>query len=270
MTPQSFDFITKHIREKSGISLTSDKTYLLESRLQPVARQHGFDDINAMISALQVQMNPAVLHDIIQSMTTNETMFFRDNKPFERLENIILPYIKEHVPTRKDIRIWSAASSTGQEAYTIALCLQQQAAKYPGYDFSIFGSDLCEDAVARAKAGTYSQFEVQRGMPIQMLVQFFNQQEGNQWQLKDEIRQKVSFQTHNLLHSPATFGKFDVIFCRNVLIYFDEDVKRQVMTNLTSTLRSPGFVVLGSAESPIGIADNLEMVEGAAGVYRLK
>ncbi len=270
MQEKSFNFIAPLLQERSGITLSADKMYLLESRLQPVARQHGHENIDDLMSQLMQRLDDRIMHDIVQVMTTNETMFFRDNKPFERFTQNLLPDLKERFPQRKRIRIWSAASSTGQEAYTMAICLQEQAANYAGYTFEIIGSDLCEKAVKKAQDGVYTQFEVQRGMPIQLLLKYFDQQEGNQWRLKDMIRNMVRFETHNLLNSPSRFGEFDIIFCRNVLIYFNEETKSQVMAHLVGRLREPGYVVLGSAESTIGITNALQPMVGVAGVHMLK
>lgn len=270
MQDRSFNFIAPLLQQRSGITLTSDKTYLLESRLQPIARQHGFDGIDAMMDALMRRQDEKIVHEIVQAMTTNETMFFRDNKPYERFTDSIMPDLKSRFPTRQRVRIWSSACSTGQEPYTLAICLKEQAANYPGYQFEIIGTDLCEKAVNKAKEGIYTQFEVQRGMPIQLLVKYFQQKEGNNWQLKDEIRNMVRFETHNLLQSPARFGEFDIIFCRNVLIYFSDAIKAQVVDHLVGRLREPGYMVFGSAESMIGITEKLSLFPGVPGVYNLK
>lgn len=267
---KSFQFIAPLLQQRSGITLTQDKTYLLESRLQPIARQHGFDSIDAMLQQLMQRMDEKIVHEIVQAMTTNETMFFRDNKPYERFTESIMPDLKAKFPQRQRIRIWSAACSTGQEAYTLAICIKEQAANYPGYSFEIVGTDLCEKAVAKAQEAVYTQFEVQRGMPIQLLVKYFQQTDGNNWQLKDEIRNMVRFETHNLLQSPSRLGEFDIVFCRNVLIYFSEEIKKQVVAHLVGRLREPGYALFGSAESMLGITDKLHSMQGVAGVYLLK
>lgn len=270
MQPILFDFITGIIKQRSGLSLTQDKTYLLESRLQPVGRMHGFDTVEELILHVQRTHQQDIIHDIVQAMTTNETMFFRDNKPFERFRDLILPRLKEQHPERKHLRIWSSACSSGQEPYTLGMCLNEEGANYPGYSFDIIATDLCEKALEKAQRATYTQFEVQRGMPIQLLVKYFEQRENNQWHVKDAIHKMVRFHVHNLLEDPARFGQFDVIFCRNVLIYFDEATKRHVLERLISVLRPPGYMVLGSAETVIGITDKLVMLTEAPGVYVLR
>lgn len=267
---RSFKFIAPILQQRSGITLTADKTYLLESRLQPIARQFSFASMDAMFEQLMKAMDEKIIHEIVQAMTTNETMFLRDNKPYERFIDSILPDLKAKFPQRQRIRIWSAACSTGQEPYTLAICLKEQAANYAGYSFEIVGTDLCEKAVAKAKEATYTQFEVQRGMPIQLLIKYFQQKEGNNWQLKEPIRSMVRFETHNLLQSPARLGEFDIVLCRNVLIYFSDDIKKQVIEHLIGRLRAPGYMMFGSAESMLGLTTKLQPMPNVAGVHLLK
>lgn len=270
MQPSLFQYIANLLKNESGLSISEDKIYLIESRLQPIARQNGIDTVEDLIVQIQRTSDRTLMHEVVQSMTTNETMFFRDNKPFERLRELVMPQLTKHHPERRHIRIWCSACSTGQEPYSVAITLQEESAKYMGYSFEIFATDLCEKALDKAKSASYTQFEVQRGMPIQLLIKYFQQLEGNLWQIKDEIRQKVRFNVHNLMEDASKYGKFDIIFCRNVLIYFDEATKREVLQRLVSVMNPPGYLLLGSAETVIGLSDRLSMLTEAPGVYTLK
>jgi chemotaxis protein methyltransferase CheR len=182
-------------------------------------------------------------------MTTNESSFFRDIKPYEHLRNIILPLQMQKLGAQKSMRIWSAACSTGQEPYSISMCLQEDAAKMPGWRFDIVASDLAKKVVDKAKEGIYSQFEAQRGLPIQMLMKYFTARPDTSWQLKDIIRNSVQFRTQNLLESYDHLGRFDIIFCRNVLIYFDDPTKAQVTEKMARVLNKSGVLLIGATES---------------------
>ena len=269
MQPDEFDYISNLLKLRSGLSLSKEKTYLLESRLQPIARSHGLENISQLIARMRANSDPKLMHEVVQSMTTNETMFFRDNKPFERLKQQILPYLREKEPNRKHLRIWSSACSSGQEPYTVAMCLQDEMMKMGGYSYDILATDLCEKVVEKARQGLYTQFEIQRGLPIQLLIKYFQQAADNHWRVNDATQKMVKFQTHNLMEDCAKFGRFDIIFCRNVLIYFDEATKTQVLNRLASVLNPPGFLILGSAETVLGLTDKFKSFQNDPGVYVL-
>lgn len=269
MQQDEFDYIAGLLKQRSGISLTIDKTYLLESRIQPIARSHGHETVSELIKRLRAMPDPAIIHEVVQSMTTNETMFFRDNKPFERLKDKILPHFREAEPTRKHLRFWSAACSSGQEAYTISMCLQEEMLKMNGYSYDIIATDLCDKVVDKAKQGLYSQFEVQRGLPIQLLIKYFTQAPENQWRVNDNIKRMVKFQTYNLMDDYAKLGRFDVVYLRNVLIYFDEATKTQVLEKIANALNPPGFLMLGSAETVLGLTTRFKAFDNEPGVYVL-
>ena len=270
MQPDEFQYISNLLKDQSGIALTEDKIYLLESRLQPLARQHGLETVSDLIGRMRSVRDPKLEHEVVQSMTTNETMFFRDNKPFDNLKNKILPHMREQQASRKHLRIWSAACSSGQEPYTIGMCLQEEMMRMSGYSYEIVATDLCEKVVDKAKQGLYTQFEVQRGLPIQLLLKYFQQAPENQWRVSDTLKQMIKFNTQNLMADYGKLGSFDIIFCRNVLIYFDEKTKTQVLDKLASALTPPGFLVLGSAETVIGLTDRFQAFEGEPGIYTLK
>ncbi|HAE48778.1 MAG: chemotaxis protein CheR [Tistrella sp.] len=266
MAPEDFAFISGMLKQRSGLVIGPDKLYLLESRLSPLARRRGLPGLSELIAELRKPSAEELRRDVTDAMTTNETSFFRDIKPFEELRTFVLPEMLGRRQDRRQLRIWSAAASTGQEAYTIAMLFKEMGAKLDGWRLEIIGTDLANEVLDKAKAATYSQFEVQRGLPITMLVKYF-QQDGEQWRLNQTIRSMVQFRQHNLLNGAAGFGTFDVIFCRNVLIYFDQDTKRKVLEDLRKVIAPDGFLFLGGAETVLGITDRFRPLPDHRGVY---
>src|SRR6202000_2248576 len=188
------------------------------------------------------------ISDVVEAMTTNETFFFRDKIPFDHLRDTILPHLLQARASRRWLRIWSAACSTGQEPYSIAMCLKEKAAQLAGWRIEIVGTDLSQEVLEKSRAGIYSQFEVQRGLPIQLLVKYFAQI-GELWQLNSELRGMVQYRQLNLLQDFSSLGKFDVIFCRNVLIYFDQQTKTQIFDRIARVMEPDGMLMLGAAEA---------------------
>jgi chemotaxis protein methyltransferase CheR len=266
MQIKDFDFYKDFLKEKSGLTLTPDKSYLLDSRLNPVAKKHGFANIDAMTVALRGNAKPDVFKDVIEAMTTNETSFYRDSKPFDQFRDVVIPHLIKTRSVSKRVRIWCAAASSGQEPYSLSMLIKEQGAKLAGWNFEIIGTDISMDILDIAKKGEYSQFEVQRGLPIQMLMKYF-EQKGDRWVLKPEIRSTVQYKYFNLLDPMATLGKFDIIFCRNVLIYFDKDTKAKVLQNMAGLLPEDGFLFLGGAETVLGITDAFKPLENTRGMY---
>ena len=224
MTPQDYDFLRKILKDRSGLDLSADKQYLVESRLIPLARRAGLPGIPELVAKIKAGAE-ALTSDVVEAMTTNETFFFRDKIPFDHLRETILPALVQARASRRSLRIWCAASSTGQEPYSIAMCVKEFAG-LAGWRVEIIATDLSQEVLEKSKAGLYSQFEVQRGLPIQMLVKYFTQT-GELWQLNADIRAMVQHRQLNLLQDFSHLGTFDVIFCRNVLIYFDQDTKSE-------------------------------------------
>jgi chemotaxis protein methyltransferase CheR len=220
-----------------------------------------------MAAALRTKRDEALMFDITEAMTTNESFFFRDQKPFTLLQKVILPKLLTARATKKHLRIWSAAASSGQEAYSIAMVLSEEAAKLQGWKIDIIGTDLSREMVARAKSGIYSQFEVQRGLPVTHLVKYFQQIVGDKWQIKDNIRQMVQFREGNLLSDFGLVGTFDIVFCRNVLIYFDMPTKTRVLESISAIMPPDGFLLMGGAETVLGITDKFKPVPGEQGLY---
>ena len=268
MKPDDCALFCRLAFEKAGIVLGPDKAYLVETRLVPVARKHGFAGLDGLANAMRGAPPQPLLHDFLDALTTNETFFFRDTKPFDEFRRHVLPaLIKERAGT-KQLRIWSAACSTGQEAYSLAMILTEEAAKLHGWRIEIIGTDISTEAVGKARAGVYSQFEVQRGMPIQMLVKYF-QQDGDKWQVAPALKQMAQFREFNLLNDPAVFGRFDVVFCRNVLIYFDMKTKAAVLGRIAKIMAPDGTLFLGGAETVLGVSDRFEIMPDHRGLYRL-
>jgi chemotaxis protein methyltransferase CheR len=268
MNSADFDFLATLLKDGSGLVLTPDKAYLLESRLAPVARKHGFGNIDELVRAMRGPRKDVLGRDVIEAMTTNESFFFRDIKPFDIFRTLVLPEIMQRRAAARSIRIWCAAAATGQEPYTLAMVLHEEAAKLAGWQTSILATDISLEALEKAKAGLYTQFEVQRGLSIQRLVKYFTQ-EGQHWRIKPELRQMVQYRQFNLLTSPKLLGTFDVVFCRNVLIYFDQPTKGKVLEAIAGVMEKESCLFLGGAETVFGITNAFEPVPGHHGVYRV-
>jgi chemotaxis protein methyltransferase CheR len=267
MTGEEFDFLCKLLKDRSGLVLTRDKAYLLESRLLPVARKCGLKSVDELVAAVRQRPNGDLARDVVEAMTTNESFFFRDIKPFEQFKSAVLPALMKARAARRQIRIWSAACSSGQEPYTLAMLLAEEQAKLAGWSIDILATDLSTEILEKAQAGLYSQFEVQRGLAIQYLVKYFKQ-EGERWRIDAGIRNRVRFRVFNLLEEPTGLGAFDLIFCRNVLIYFDQPTKTLVLDRLARVLAPDGFLYLGGAETVLGISDKFQASMENRGLYR--
>jgi chemotaxis protein methyltransferase CheR len=266
MTPADFSTLAQIVKQHSGLVLTPEKSYLLEARLAPVARQWNLATVEELASRLRMRPDDALIRAVNEAMTTNETFFFRDTKPFDLLRNIMLPQVIAARGMKRSLRIWSAASSAGQEAYSIAMLLHERAAELGSWRIEIVGTDLSNEMVTRARAGVYSQFEVQRGLPAKYLIKYFKQAPGG-WQISDTLKQMVQFKTLNLLGSLSSLGQFDIVFCRNVLIYFDLPTKSRVLQAIAAQTASDGFLVLGGAETILGVSDRFRAVEGSQGLF---
>ncbi len=268
MTGDDFNLISGLLKERSGLVLTPDKAYLLESRLLPVARKWNRKSLAELAMALRGRPEPALVRDIVEAMTTNESFFFRDIKPFEQFKAFVLPQLLRTRAATRSIRIWSAACSSGQEPYSLAMILAEQRAQLQGWRVEIVATDLSTEILDKAQTGLYSQFEVQRGLPIQLLVKYFKQQ-GDRWQIDEAIRAMVQFRPFNLLDDMAPLGRFDVVFCRNVLIYFDQRTKALVLDRLSRQMAADGYLYLGGAETVLGITDKLVPLTENRGIYAL-
>jgi len=266
VTPSDYEYLRKLLKERSGLDLSADKQYLVESRLMPLARKASLAGIPDLVQRIKGGA-AALTSEVVEAMTTNETFFFRDKIPFDHLREAVLPALIQARAARRSIRIWCAASSTGQEPYSIAMILKEMGAALSGWRTEIVATDLSMGVLEKSITGLFSQFEVQRGLPIQMLVKYFTQQ-GELWQLNADIRAMVQHRQLNLLQDFSHLGSFDVIFCRNVLIYFDQDTKIGIFDRLAKMLEADGVLALGAAESVVGISDAFKPYPERRGLYR--
>jgi chemotaxis protein methyltransferase CheR len=265
LKPDDFDFLAKLLKERSGLIITPDKAYLLESRLMPLARTRNLKTLEELIGKMRMR-DEALAREVTEAMTTNESFFFRDTKPFDQFKETVLPAMLQLRAAKKSLRIWSAACSSGQEAYSLAMILKEESIKLAGWRIEIIGTDISQEMLEKAKAGLYSQFEVQRGLPIQYLIKYFKKKDES-WQIDPAIRAMVQFREFNLLQDMKMLGQFDVVFCRNVLIYFDQPTKSRVLDNISRQMPDDGFLYLGGAETVLGISDRFKPMPNQRGIY---
>ncbi|WP_137180175.1 CheR family methyltransferase [Roseomonas sp. AR75] len=265
MTEPGFAEVAALVRRRAGIVLTDDKSYLLETRLGPVLQRFGFANLRVLGEKLRAAPGEALERAVTEALTTHESSFFRDSRPFEHLRGL-LPRLAAAKPPGERLRIWSAACSTGQEAYSIAMLAAEAFGAGAARSVEILGTDISGEIVARAREGVFSQFEVQRGLPIRALMTYF-QQDGARWRVKPELRALVRFEERNLLADCGGLGRFDVIFCRNVLIYFDTPTKTRVLEMMARMLAGQGVLYLGAAETVVGLTSRLAPLPSERGVY---
>jgi len=251
----NYGFLREHLYRRSGIVLENGKHYLLESRLLPLLKRHSLGTLNDLCGLLQRSPYSEVHREVVEAMTTNETMFFRDNALWDDLKTTILPELVSYRKAIRRLRFWSAASSSGQEAHSLAIALLEMG--LASWDIQILGTDLSQQMVERAGQGQYSQLEVNRGMPTPLLVKYFVR-DGLHWRIKDEPRRFVRFQQLDLRQKLKAFGPFDIVFCRNVLIYFDVPTKRQILKEVRQTIFGGGYLVLGSAETTLNVDETFK------------
>jgi len=266
VTPLDFEYLRMFLKDQSGLDLAADKQYLVESRLTPLARKAGLSGISDLVQKMKNGAG-ALIVEVVEAMTTNETFFFRDKTPFEHLRDTVIPALVQARTARRSLRIWCAAGSTGQEPYSIAMCLKEYGPALAGWRTEIIATDLSTEVLEKSRSGLYSQFEVQRGLPIQLLIKYFKQV-GELWQINADIRAMVQHRQLNLLQDFSHLGTFDVIFCRNVLIYFDQETKVSIFQRLAKRMESDGFLALGAAETVVGLTDAFKPHPDKRGLYR--
>jgi chemotaxis protein methyltransferase CheR len=265
MTPDAVELIRAVVHGRSGAVLDAAKTYLIESRLAPVARREGFDSIEDLIAAMRANREERLLWAVTEALTSSETAFFRDRSPFQMFREEILPQLAMAREGRP-IRVWSAACSTGQEPYSLAMIVDDERSKFPAAKVELFGSDLSERCLEKAQSGLYTQFEVQRGLPIRMLMRHFEKAD-EMWVLSPRLRQMVRWRRINLLADLRTLGQFDVIFCRNVVSGFDEATRHRVLDQLARALPPDGYLILGQDETVGDATAALTPIPGRRGLY---
>jgi chemotaxis protein methyltransferase CheR len=266
VNPADYDFLRRLVRDRSGLVLGGDKQYLVESRLLPVSRRLGLAGLNGLLERIRQPGNEALVVEVVEAMATHESLFFRDKIPFDHFRDTIMPALLGSRVQQRRIRIWCAAASTGQEPYSLAMTLKDMGSALAGWRTDILATDFSLEVLEKAKAGIYSQFEVQRGLPIHMLVKYFTQV-GEMWQIAPEIRAMVQFRPFNLLQDCATLGGFDVVFCRNVLIYFDQQTKVEVLERIARVIGPDGYLVLGAAETVVGLTNSFRPIPDKRALY---
>jgi chemotaxis protein methyltransferase CheR len=263
--PENYRFLQQHVYRQAGIVLEHDKHYLFESRLSPLVRKLGLESLDSLCALLRATQEPEIGRQVVEAMTTNETYFFRDPAQYDAIRTVLLPRLKHERRDTRKLRFWSAAASTGQEAYSLAMLLLEEGLQ--DWSVQILGTDFSSQVLERARAGKYQQIEVNRGLPAALLVKHFRRA-GVDWQLSDAVRRLVRFEPIDLRGSMRALGPFDLVFCRNVLIYFDAETKKKVLRELHGTLFRGGWLLLGGAETAFGVEEWFErQTVGSATVY---
>jgi chemotaxis protein methyltransferase CheR len=266
MTPHDYEYLRRLLKTRSGLVLSSEKHYLVESRLLPVARRAGLCNLTGLVAKLRGPDSEQLTVEVVEAMTTNESFFFRDKIPFDHFRETIMPALLTARAATRRIRIWCAAASTGQEPYSLAIALKEIGKDLQGWRVEIVATDLSTEVLEKARSGIYSQFEVQRGLPALMLIKYFAQV-GETWQIAPEIRGMVKFMPLNLLNDFSHLGRFDLVLCRNVLIYFDQATKICVLERVAEATERDGFLVLGGAETVVGLTDRFKPFPNRRGLY---
>lgn len=255
LRPEDYCFLQEYVHRESGIVLDGDKRYLIEARLMPIVQQKQLSSLNDLCNLLRATSDTPLKRQVVEAMTTNETFFFRDTTQYDMLRSVVLPeLIAQHQDTHR-LSFWSAAASSGQEAYSLAMMLLEMGLS--NWKIQILGTDLSTQVLERARAGKYLQIEVNRGLPASHLVRYFTRR-GLDWELNAEIRRMVRFEPFDLRQSMRTLGPFDIVFCRNVLIYFDVELKKRILNEIFGTLFRGGYLLLGGSESTLNLCDRFE------------
>jgi chemotaxis protein methyltransferase CheR len=269
VTQEQFDTICRLLRERSAIVLEKGKEYLVETRLAPLVRQLKVNSIGDLIAELRFQPGNGLYRQIVEALVTTESSFFRDHHPFEALRSVVIPDLIKRRREERRLHIWSAASSTGQEPYSLALLFQEQFPELAVWKISLLASDISRQVLEKAREGRYNQIEVNRGLPAALLVKYF-EQHGTDWQLKPSIRRMVDFQEINLAQAWPALPRMDLVLVRNVMIYFDVETKKTILNRLARVLRPDGYLLLGGAETTLNLSDSYRRVEPfKSGFYQL-
>ncbi len=260
MKAESFDRLAAVLMRRSGHVLGPDKLYLVQARLRPILASAGFADLDRLVERVWAEPNGRLSDEVVEAMTTNETLFFRDGHPFVDLAEQVLPRLVAGRPKGATLRLWSAAASFGQEAYTLAMVATELRWMLGERRVEIIGTDIAESALKRARLATYTEFEVQRGLSPQRCATHFHRV-GQDWRVNDNLRAMADFRQFNLLGDLRGLGRFDVIFCRNVLIYFDQETKARVLRAMAGQLAADGVLYLGGSETLLGLDVPLRKLE---------
>jgi chemotaxis protein methyltransferase CheR len=270
VTESDFNYIRQLVLDRSAIVIENGKEYLVESRIRPVAKSEGFDDIENLVNALRNNSSNGLQEKVVEALTTNETSFFRDIHPFESLKNDILPDLLKLRKSEKQLNIWCAASSSGQEPYSIAMVIRDNYPTLLDWKLNFIASDISIEMLDRCRSGEFSQLEVNRGLSAPMLIKYF-EKNGVKWSIKKEFREMIDYQQINLSEPFPYLPKMDIIFMRNVLIYFDINMKMKILKQIRSILQPDGYLFLGAAESTLNLDDSFQRTEfKRAGCYSIK
>lgn len=266
MTPDEFQFLSDLLRSRSGLVLTRDKAYLIENRVMPVIRRRRYQGMKDLLEGVRGG-DATLVQEVVDAMMTLDTSFFRDWTPWRHFESVTLPNTLQARKNKKSFRILSCGTSTGQEAYSIAMSLKKMAAELAAWDHSIVAIDLVEAALSRAKNGIYSQFEVQSGLPVRQLLTNFKKVGDGQWKISDTLRAGVEFKRWNLVDELYALGAFDIVFCRNVIKSFDQAMQKQVLGNIARLLSDDGVLYLGRGETTVGISSAYRPIDPNIGLF---
>ena len=266
MNAEEVALVVSLCRARAGLKLAPDKTYLMESRLGPVARRESFDSVSALLAAIRARRDEPLIWAVVEAVASGETAFFRDRTPFQNFREELIPQLARSRPGQP-IRVWSAACGTGQEVYSLAMLCQDMAEEDPALRVELAASDLSSKALERAQSGVYNQFEVQRGLPIRLLARHFEKTDDN-WRISQPIRQRVRWRRINLVAGLTAIGRFDVVFCRYVLGNMTEEAQVKVLSELTSVIPEDGFLVLGQKETVAGLGEAFQPIVGRPGLFR--
>jgi chemotaxis protein methyltransferase CheR len=266
MTPGDFEFVCRFVRDRAALVLEPGKEYLVETRLTPVARKNGLDSVSGLVNQLRANLDEHLAIRVVEAMVTTETSFFRDHHPYESMRTTVLPDLIARRAGDRRLSVWSAACSTGQEPYSLVILLREQFPQLGTWDVRILATDISADVLGRAKAGRYSQLEVNRGLPAGLLLKYFRQH-GTTWELNEDVRQMVEFRELNLSTSWPPLSLFDLVLLRNVMIYFDVPTKKAILGRLVKQLRPGAYVLLGGAETTFGLDDSFRRVDKVKGGF---
>ncbi len=270
LSSADFQFVSTLVRQRSAIVLEPEKSYLLEARLTPLARAEGFASLDALVAQMRAQPFNGLHRKVVEAMTTNETSFFRDLHPVDALRKVVLPEVLKQRQASRTLNVWCAACSSGQEPYTVMMTLLEHFPQLATWQVRLLGTDLSSEMVGRSRTGRYGQIEVNRGLPANLLVKYF-EKKGIEWQVKPDVQRYCEFKEMNLIEPWGPLPQMDVVFLRNVLIYFDVETKRQILGNVRKVLQPWGYLFLGGAETTINLGDTFERVQfDKAGCYRIK
>ncbi len=264
---KTYRILSDLLERHTGQTLLANRHWRIDMALKPLMRQNSIPDLETLISLIEIDADPRLTSACVEAMVNNETCFFRDQANFALLTGPVFDMLREHRMASKRLRIWSAACSTGQEPYSIAMSISENADKWRGWNVQIFASDVSGSALTQARAGRYSQFEIQRGLPVMQMLRYFDQK-GEEWIAKDNLRKMVTFTDHNMLNSARHLGMFDVILCRNMLMYLGEDKRGLVLEAIAPMLANDGILMLGAAETVIGQTQRFKASQEFRGFYQ--